>query len=271
MSARGALGEDSIAHFCSITGASVREARKYLERHRRLDAAIDAFYNSSNSAAKPVPSTSKLTALFDKYKDSDGPDITIDGTIKLCEDLNVNPEDVVLLAVAYELKSPSVGVWKRQGWIQGWKSVGWMQTALGNLREKLGSDPGYFQKVYNYTFEFARVEGQRSLALDSAQAFWNLLLPHGLKGGGLTHSPAKSNNAEALESTEEGGWKEEYTELWYEFLNQRKGKGVSKDTWAMFLEFVRSIDAKFSNYDMDAAWPSTIDDFVEYARQRLAS
>ncbi len=31
----------------------------------------------------------------------DDDDITVDGTIKLCEDLGVDPEDVVLLAVAF--------------------------------------------------------------------------------------------------------------------------------------------------------------------------
>ena len=56
--------------------------------------------------------------------DADGEDITIDGTIKLCEDLDVDPEDVVLLAVAYELKSPSMGQWSRKGWTDGWKALG---------------------------------------------------------------------------------------------------------------------------------------------------
>lgn len=48
----------------------------------------------------------------------------MDGTIKLCEDLDVDPEDVVLLAVAYELKSPHMGEWSRKGWVEGWKSIG---------------------------------------------------------------------------------------------------------------------------------------------------
>ena len=56
--------------------------------------------------------------------DPDGSDITIDGTIKLCEDLSVDPEDVVLLAVAYELKSPRLGQWTKQGWTEGWKNLG---------------------------------------------------------------------------------------------------------------------------------------------------
>lgn len=36
----------------------------------------------------------------------------------------MNPEDVVLLAVAFELKSPRVGEWNRKGWTDGWKSLG---------------------------------------------------------------------------------------------------------------------------------------------------
>ena len=88
-----------------------------------------------------APSTSKLNQLFDVYKgaqsvtivaraltlcppDADGEDITVNGTIKLCEDLGVDPEDVVLLAIAYELKSPSMGEWNRKGWVDGWKSIG---------------------------------------------------------------------------------------------------------------------------------------------------
>lgn len=56
--------------------------------------------------------------------DPDGDDITVDGTIRLCEDLGVDPEDVVLLAVAFELKSPEMGVWERKSWVDGWKGVG---------------------------------------------------------------------------------------------------------------------------------------------------
>ena len=56
--------------------------------------------------------------------DEGSDEITIDGTIKLCEDLEVDPEDVVMLAVAYELKSPKVGEWARAGWVEGWKGLG---------------------------------------------------------------------------------------------------------------------------------------------------
>jgi DCN1-like protein 1/2 len=67
------------------------------------------------------------------------------------------------------------------------------------------------------------------------------------------------------------GWKEEHLQWWFDFLNERGGKGVTKDTWVMvctptnspsprnftyswhsiikFFAFIRSIDAKFSKYN----------------------
>lgn len=81
-----------------------------------------------------------------------------------------------------------------------------MKNTIGRLRDKLGADPVYFQKVYNHTFDFARSAGQRSLGdyyfdlfltdsdsippyvgIDTAEAFWSTLLPHGLHGGALSH------------------------------------------------------------------------------------
>ncbi|KAF7964786.1 hypothetical protein HWV62_2910 [Athelia sp. TMB] len=256
--------EDSIAQFCGVTGASVKDAKRYLEKYKRVDIAIDSFYNDPNAvfAATPkrpeAPSTSKLNALFDKYKaylvDPDGDDITMDGTMQLCEDLDVSPdEDCVLYALAYELKSPKMGEWNRKGWIEGWKNVGCdnipsMKASIGRMRTRLGSDPAYFQKVYVHTFDFARATGQRSLPTETAQAFWSTLIPHGLQGGALSHLRSTDGDQDV---DMDSGWKEQYTQWWFDFLTGKGGKGVSKDTWVMFTEFVRTIDSKFEKYDME--------------------
>ncbi|KAJ7258086.1 defective in Cullin neddylation protein 1 [Mycena haematopus] len=274
--------EENIAQFCGVTGASVKDARKFLEKYKRVDVAVDAYYDPTLAATAarptaPAASTSKLNQLFDKYKDPDGDEISVDGTIRLCQDLDVDPEDVVLLAVAFELKSPRVGEWNRPGWLEGWKSIGCdsipaMKTALPRLRTKLGQDSAYFQKVYNHTFEFAKQQGQRSISTETAQAFWALLLPHGMAGGALAHIDASGDvdmSGGSGKGSGSGGWKSEYVDWWFEFLQEKGGKGVSKDTWVMFHDFVRTIDARFEAYDEEAAWPSTIDDFVEYARERL--
>jgi hypothetical protein len=71
-----------------------------------------------------LPLTDPGTSTLLPPVDPDGPDITIDGTIALCIDLNVDPEDVVMLAVAYELGSQRMGEWNKTGWVDGWKKLG---------------------------------------------------------------------------------------------------------------------------------------------------
>ncbi|KAH9957755.1 defective in Cullin neddylation protein 1 [Russula dissimulans] len=266
--------DNDVREFVRVTGATSREARRYLEKQPRLDFAIQAYLNAKEAVSPAPSSSSELEKLFNKYKDRADDDITVDGTLNLCSDLGVDPEDVVLLAVAYELQSPGVGRWKKTSWVSGWRGLGvesfeGMKAAIPRLRKKLGADPEYFRRVYLYTFEFARSEGQRSLGIEMAQAFWGLLLPLGLKGGALRLQQDYGGDDAIKGPGVGGGWTEEHTQLWYEFLNEKNIKGISKDTWAMFLAFLRTVDARFETYDMEAAWPSTIDDFVEWARERL--
>ena len=110
-----------------------------------------------------------------------------------------------------------------------------MKAAIPRLRKKLGAEPEYFRRVYLYTFDFARSEGQRSLPLEMALAFWGLLLPLGLKGGALRHSPPGDCDDYYMRvDNGGGGWTEAHTQLWYDFLNAKENiKGISKDTWAM--------------------------------------
>ena len=214
-----------------------------------------------------------------------GPDhgeIGVDGALKWCGDLDVDPEDVVLLPIAFELKSPAVGSFPRKTWIDGWKSLGCdsipsMQTALPKLRDKLANNPTYFTSVYNYTFEFAKTGGQRSIAVEIAMAFWGLLIPHGLSGCALTRtSDAESDDDEDTPMDTSEGWKPEFTQWWFDFLESKGIKGVSKDTWTMvcldfphhpspsfqsmplhfqFLDFIRNIDSNFQNHDYEGQQP----------------
>ncbi|ESK84330.1 defective in cullin neddylation protein 1 [Moniliophthora roreri MCA 2997] len=272
--------DSNIAQFVAVTGVTPQTAKKFLTHHKRLDIAIDAYFNDPTppsstptpSTPSRAPSTSKLNTLFDTYADSENKNlIGTDGTIKLCNDLGVDPEDVVLLAVAYELKSPRMAEWERKGWVDGLKALGVdsipaLTQTLPTLRQKLSSSPDYFRKIYTHTFSFGLSEGQRSLPIDTALAFWNLLLPVGLHGGALKRV---DKDGDMDMSGSGGGWTDRHTELWTEFLSVKKVRGVSKDTWGMFLDFVLSTDSMFSNYDTEEAWPSTIDDFVIWARERL--
>lgn len=42
-------------------------------------------------------------------------------------------------------------------------SIDGFKATLATLRQQLATDTEYFRQVYNYTFEFSRPPGQRSL------------------------------------------------------------------------------------------------------------
>lgn len=260
-----------VTRFCEVTGASQVDAVKYLKKHNyRLDAAVNGLYNDPGALAALTGNVNKNTGqsaakklgdLFDKYKDKDGDNITVEGTMNFCKDVGLDLEDAVTLAVSHELQSKALGEFTRAGWLEGWKnlkcdSLETMRGALPLLRSRLSGDPAYFKTIYLYAFDFAKATGQRSIPVDDAKAFWGILLPVGLEGDALTH---------------ENGWESEYNDWWFEFLDASRIKGISKDVWKMFLEFITSIDNQFKNYDETYFWPSIIDEFVVNSRKRIES
>lgn len=80
------------------------------------------------------------------------------------------------------------------------------------------------------------------LAIDTALAFWDLLLPTGLTGGALKHD--LTGEDVDMDAEESSGWTDEHTQWWFQFLTEKGGKGVSKDTWMMVRCQTRLSDPK---------------------------
>ena len=116
--------------------------------------------------------------------DEDGADVTIDGAMQMFEDLEISPEDVVMLPLSFYLRSPSLGTFQRTPFIEGWRAIAGTEKCdtlesqkklLPRLREEMQKDAqvrgdrgsesksGLFQRVYEFTYAFARPEGQKSL------------------------------------------------------------------------------------------------------------
>ena len=60
-----------------------------------------------------------------------------------------------------------------------------------------------------------------------------------MAGGALTRIAMQDDGDDEDVNMDEGenGWKEEYLQWWFDFLNERGGKGVTKDTWIMVRTF----------------------------------
>ncbi|KDQ12391.1 hypothetical protein BOTBODRAFT_176610 [Botryobasidium botryosum FD-172 SS1] len=101
-----------------------------------------------------------------------------------------------------------------------------------------------FQKFYSYCFGLARTEQQRNIDVQTAVALWNVLIL------------------------------QKYSIMpdFLAFLEQNASlKGVTKDLWNMLPEFCKSIDKDLNGYDESEAWPSLIDDFVQWKKEQQAS
>jgi DCN1-like protein 1/2 len=58
---------------------------------------------------------------------------------------------------------------------------------------------------------------------------------------------------------------------WIGFLEKRRVRGVTRDTWNLFLDFLLQTKAPdYADYDSDGAWPVLIDEFVEHVRSATA-
>ncbi|GAA5997032.1 hypothetical protein JCM5350_002712 [Sporobolomyces pararoseus] len=272
--------------FIGITGTSTTEATKYLRAcNWRLEAALDTFYNdprsvsssttsNSTNAANTTLMTKNLESLWKRYSDTN--EIGLEGTLEYCKDISVDPSELEMLGLSYFLSAPTMGKFSKPNWIKNWLTVqcdtlekqkDFVEKRI--VKEQLKERDGeFFKKVYNFSFDYAKQEGQKSMPFEIAQELWNLLIPLD------PYSPSSSSSSTTTTTTTTNGgggsgFDKERLEWWIDFLeNEKGGKVVSKDTWCLFLEFTRTIDRDFKSYDEEAAWPSLIDDFVAHVREK---
>lgn len=108
------------------------------------------------------------------------------------------------------------------------------------MRANFSTDPKFFKQVYQFTFTYNLADGSRVLPIEVATDYWRLLL---------------SDKFSKLDD-------------WIKFIEEVNQRAVTRDTWDMILEFCIYLDnnPNLEDYDEEGAWPSIIDEFVEYLR-----
>lgn len=108
---------------------------------------------------------------------------------------------------------------------------------------------GFFKRVYKHVFICARDQSQKSIPLENAIVYWEMLFsPPGRQWiSGSTN----------------------WLQLWVTFLNEHWKKSVNRDMWNQTEQFFEKSleDPTLGFWSEDGAWPGVIDSFVEYAKK----
>jgi len=238
--------KDKVRQFVSFTGASEAMAIEFLKMTQwQVDAAADHFFIGGGGGSSV--DAAAVSALFDKYKEEESDKIEIAGIEKLCADLQVDPTDVIMLAIAWEMRAATMCVFTREEWTRGMTEMGCdtidaLRSSFGSLRDQL-KEPDAFRDYYQFCFGFAKDPGfgVRTLPIEVAVQMWQMTIAE--------HFPLLPR--------------------WLAFLEETNIKAVTKDVWDMLLTFATDVDEDMGNYDEDGAWPVLIDDFVEWYKEKL--
>jgi len=214
------------------------------KNHWQLEVAVDNYFNNptafQDNTSAPKIDTSKIEALFNKYKERDSDNIDDAGITQLTTDLGIDPEDIVMMILAYHFHAKTPGVFTHKEFVEGLTTlrcdtIDKLRDRLPALRAEISEDTT-FRNFYMFMYDYGRPPQQKSLALDVAIELWKLLLGNRFK----------------------------FINHWVDYLKENYKLAVSKDTWALLLEFSRTINDGMTNYDSDGAWPVLIDEFVAH-------
>ncbi|KAL9262652.1 DCN1-like protein [Drosera capensis] len=169
---------DKVHQFVAITGASEDVALKALKASEwHLEGAFDVFYSHPQLRSKT--DNRLLEELYNRYRDPYADMITADGITYLCNDLMVDPQDIVMLVLSWHMKAATMCEYSKQEFISGLQSLG--IDSLEKFRDRIPymrnelKDELKFREIYNFAFAWAKEKGQKSLALDTAIGMWQLL------------------------------------------------------------------------------------------------
>jgi hypothetical protein len=164
------------------------------------------------------------------------------GIVRLLTDLKVDPSDRSVLILAWKLNAGTQCEFTHEEWTKGMEAIrvdsldklqAWMKNSANQIQ-----DPASFRQFYLYAFNYAKPLASRGLALQTAVAYWRIIFGENRR-----------------------------VEDWIAFL-ESQGRGVTKDEWSLFLEFLNTVKPDLSNYDSEGAWPVRIDEFVDFCKSR---
>ncbi|KAJ2703410.1 DCN1-like protein 5 [Coemansia sp. IMI 209128] len=194
---------------------------------------------------------SSREAWFSQYQDFDRDDgkqlIGPDGFFRLCEALKYSMDGLEPLVLLWKLGAKELGTVELESWDREVRAMGatdnaTLKRAVDVAVSKFTTDFASYKDFYRQVFLYLRSQNQR-IQVETAK----------------TALPLITNQH----------W------LFMRFVKFLEAQGpkmatMTRDQWNLLLDLSRSVDAEFSGYSKEEAWPSLFDDFYDWVREHPA-
>jgi len=230
-------------------GAPLTTSNSLKSEKKSLASKLSGTLNRTNSESRSF-SEAKITSLYEKYKDDQEDSVLSEGIEEFCIDLQLKPDEFKVLVLAWQFGAEEMCQFTRAEFLTGCKalkadSCRAIQARLPELAERLKAEEELFRDLYRFTYKFGlgTSSGQRILPVEMAVSLWLLVFSQ-------SEPPILKK--------------------WLHFLEKHpQVRGIPRDTWNMFLNFVLTVGNDLTQYDDTEAWPSLFDDFVEFENDQL--
>ena len=226
-------------------------------------AAVDGKDNSAAAAVKTdtapqvvAPTAHKRSPMeqeFDRLKGMDKLEEGVDaigpkGLQALCADIGVTYNDFDMYVVVWKLGATQSYCITRSEWLHGaythkLEHPQHIRGKLSEWRSEVRNEEPRFTEMYYLLYDFIRGEQEKLLPQDKAIKAWQVLLPEPIPFAFLS--------------------------LWVQWVTLEYKRDITRDVWRQVWEFARKIK-NLESYDSNDKWPTALDDFVEWAKEKTA-
>ncbi|BGP22933.1 hypothetical protein JCM10295v2_001824 [Rhodotorula toruloides] len=238
-----------------VPAASTSTADKEKDKAAMKKQSSKVSKVSKASKARSLPFEDAFPAWFSQFAEEGEPDkMGGEGIEKLFEDMELSMEGAHPFILAYRVGAApgTFGSFSRVDFKRTFQPFNiassstlsdWLAKAHDEI---MGSVNEYnFRRFYAFVFPFLKNEGAKTIPGEMAVAMWGTVLA------------PKYPLAESF--------------VEYAIAQGDKFKAVSLDVWTQMLEFCEAVQPDLTGWSEDDAWPSTIDAFVEWKKEKDAA
>lgn len=214
-----------------------------------LSSSLDTKPSSSSSSSSSNSTGNSLDRrlqLFKHYSNNHDDNLmSVDGILRLCEDLSIEPDCYEVLLFCFACRAKQMYSLTKDEFLLGLKALGNHVDNLPDLRTALFNYnvSSYENEFYTWTYHYGLTDGQRCITTQNAISLWRLFYSKNIS-------------------------KPQIFDRWLNYLEEDLSNEIPKtitcDTWTIFPQFANFIELNgYAAYDDNEAWPCLFDGFVE--------